>query len=151
MQKISIMIISILMPIVGYCASMCTPANTYVAVLSYEYDGTESTYDTDGNWTVTFDYTTYGLNSTTGNTVRGVSSCNEVPGTLNSVAGYISASTLDSGKYCWCEMTKPLISEWAFIHEYADASSCAQSCTGLCANNVKTVSALRAAIYGSVW
>ena len=151
MKNLYLFIIFILCPIFAYGASVCVPPNMYVAVLVPESDGVSSTYDNSGNWTVTFDYTTAGVNSATTSNVAGVSSCNEIPGTVNSAAGYISASSSDTGKYCWCEMVKPLVSEWVFAYEYADDSTCASSCTAKCANVVETVSAFRTAMYGNIW
>ena len=151
MKRLWIITICILCPTGLFGASVCVPSGTYVAVLVPESDGVSSTYDNSGNWTVTFDYTTAGLNLATTSNVAGVSSCNEIPGTVNSAAGYISASSNDTGQYCWCEMVKPLISEWVFAYEYADDSTCASSCTAKCANVVETVSAFRTAMYGNIW
>lgn len=132
-------------------ASMCVPPNTYVAVLDPGPDGLTSTYESDGTFTVTFDYVTSGLNSVTSQDVSGVSSCNEIPGTLNSTDGHISASSSDVGQYCWCSVNKPLITEWAYVHEYSTDTDCASSCTALCATSIRTNSTLRTALYGSVW
>ena len=151
MKKICVFLFALLVVTTAIGASMCVPQNIYVAVLDPAPDGISSTYTNDGAFTVTFDYVTSGLNTVTSSDVSGIAACNEIPGTLNSIAGHISTSLADTGQYCWCSVTKPLITEWAYVYEYQTASDCASGCVAQCATSLRTNSTLRTSLYGSVW
>ena len=151
MTRFLMAVFCLLISFAANAASMCIPKSTYIAVLVPDKNGTSSDYDSDGNWTAIFDYTTAGLNSVTSSVVVGISSCNEIPGTVNAAADGISASASDTGNYCWCGMTKPLISKWVFVGEYASDEVCAQSCAARCANYAETSTTFRTEIYGNIF
>ena len=140
------------MPFVANAASMCVPGNVYVAVLIPDQDGVSAVANGNGTFTVTFGYVTASANTTTTNNVLGVASCNEMSGTENSTDGNISASASDIGKNCWCALSKPLITGFAYTgSSYNTDEDCATNCVNVCMDKVKTDEAFRTAIYGAIW
>ena len=53
-------------------------------------------------------------------------------------------------KYCWCKMTHPVSSLWAFYNARGSAADCASFCTLNCGINVQYDAALRSGLFGSV-
>jgi hypothetical protein len=86
--------------------------------------------------------------------ISGISTC--VPdapsGTMGSITtketgGYLDAvGGATTGGYCWCKMTHPMSSLWAFSYNHASAAHCATYCT--C--SVQAHAALRSGLFGSV-
>ena len=140
------------LPFVANAASMCVPGNIYVAVLIPDQNGVSSVAMGDGTFKVTFDYVTASANVTTTNNVLGVASCNEMVGTPNSTDGNISASASDIGKNCWCALSKPLITGFAYTgSSYSTDEACASDCINVCMNKVQNDVDFRTAIYGAIW
>lgn len=152
MKKVFVIFIGCLFfnPVMG--ASMCADSGVYVAVLNPERDGVSSSVDTEnGTFTVTFDYMTARSGSATTNNVLGVVSCNDIVGIQNSTSGGISGSVLDTGTNCWCAISKPMMTRFAFTGvTYNTAAECAASCVSVCAARVSTVAAFRTAIYNDI-
>ena len=61
-----------------------------------------------------------------------------------------TSSTTDDNKYCWCKMTSPAVSRWAFCSSSTSAGLCAQFCARYCARYVQERAALRSALFGSL-
>ena len=148
MKKISILIVCIIAPFCANAIQMCAHSNTYVITMLRSRDGVSSTADTNGTWTVTFDYS---LTSQNAKTMTGRGACNEITGTVNTGDSSVSPTLTDTGKNCWCMMKFPVVSDWIFINEYSTESECAQSCTALCADNAKTSTAFRTVMYENIW
>ena len=53
-------------------------------------------------------------------------------------------------KYCWCRATHPVSSRWVFSSTRPSASECVSWCAYLCGSNVRTSSAMRGGVFGSV-
>ena len=131
---------------------ICRKRNTAVILLSKSTDGTSMTSDaSDKTWSVTFNYTTLSVQSRTLTTVSGVAACNGVSGTANTSNTALFTTTSDEGVNCWCEMWVPAHSYWTFTQTYGSNALCASNCASNCANLVKTSTAFRTGIYGSIW
>lgn len=148
MKKTILIFMVLFIPIVAGATTMCVHSNSYVATLLRSRNGASVTTGANGTWTVTFDYYTSSLNTMD---VSGLAACNEVAGTVNTADGTVSTAVSDIGVNCWCMMKTPLVSDWVYSGAYASDSACASSCTAACANNVRTVTAFRTAMYESVW
>ena len=56
------------------------------------------------------------------------------------------------GRYCWCKMTHPVVSSWAYSTSGGgSATGCSANCGAYCANNVLTNrDALRISLFASI-
>ncbi len=88
---------------------------------------------------------------------RGVSTCSTVAPAGSMGSTKTSAGTpLDavagdvSGRYCWCKMTHPMSSLWAFYSDRRDASTCTSDCTNYCGHAARDYSDVRGGLFGSV-
>ena len=128
--------------------SVCAKDSIVSVVLDPSISGNSYTYNNStGVWKTVFSY---------GN-VSGVSTCSTVAPTGARGSTKTSAGTpLDavagdvSGRYCWCKMTHPMSSLWAFSNDYGNASGCASVCTGYCGYYVRNDADLRGGLFGSV-
>ena len=130
---------------VPMCAQTTTTATVLdpnIAGLSYDYNNSLSL------WTVSFPY----------GTINGVSAClssnydKSFAGTVSQLtdngARVVGGET--NGEYCWCKMTHPAVSLWAFTYSSSSASVCASYCALNCGYGVQNDSSLRAGLFGSV-
>ena len=53
-------------------------------------------------------------------------------------------------KYCWCRATHPVSSRWVYSRAYHASSACTSYCADYCGDGVRTNSALRGGVFGSV-
>ena len=153
MKKIAL-ILMLITTIPTYATTMCTINDSVGVVLdpSITIKGS-SRNDTMGTWWAWSSYgTVYGisacLNSTKGKDVGGT-----VPHlhyTDNDGNDHLVTGSEKYGRYCWCRLTHPVSSLWAFSGDYGSASSCASNCTSYCGNSVQLYVALRAGLFGSI-
>ena len=138
-----------------YGATMCSQSGTTTIVLDPTINGNGSSYNTTySTWWTAFPY----------GTISGISACLS-SNYGQSMGGYISKLTdtnpdtgvtsrvvggETNGKYCWCKMTHPAVSKWAFYNNYGSASNCAARCANGCGYYVQVNSGLRAGLFGSV-
>lgn len=121
-------------------------ANLYVGGSEYDYDKETQT------WSVIFPY---GI-------VSGVSKCSELKPestALGYYTGLIASdqdaieNADDSGQYCYCKLTEPMVSgsPWVFYKDSSSASGCASNCANLCGygvnNNVVNGRRFRASVF----
>ena len=150
MKKIIILMISLVLPVCGVnAAQMCAENTTTTIVLDPSIAGIGYTYDLPTwTWETRFPYgtingiaacVTTGEGKTRGDTVAGLTEGN------NLVVGGEAV-----GKYCWCKMTHPAVSLWAFRNTSGSASVCASNCAFSCGYHVQYYSSLRAGLFGSV-
>ena len=142
MKKIIILICMIFVPAIVFGATMCAKNNTLVVALDSSVGGSTYTQDNaNSKWTTTF---AYGI-------VKGVSACTSFSGGSqgNTTKNEITRGERN-GRYCWCRLTHPVSSLWAFNYDYGSASNCASNCTYACGNRVQDNVALRAGLFGSV-
>ena len=142
MKKIIILICMIFVPAIVFGATMCAKNNTLVVALDSSVGGSTYTQDNaNSKWTTTF---TYGI-------VKGVSACTSFSGGSqgNTTKNEIARGERN-GQYCWCRLTHPVSSLWAFDRDRGSASNCASNCTGGCGVYVQNYVALRAGLFGSV-
>ena len=142
MKKIIILICMIFVPAIVFGATMCAKNNTLVVALDSSVGGSTYTQDNaNSKWTTTF---AYGI-------VKGVSACTSFSGGSqgNTTKNEITRGERN-GQYCWCRLTHPVSSLWAFIHDRGSASNCASYCTNYCGSRVQPYAALRAGLFGSV-
>ena len=142
MKKIIILICMIFVPAIVFGATMCAKNNTLVVALDSSVGGSTYTQDNaNSKWTTTF---AYGI-------VKGVSACTSFSGGSqgNTTKNEITRGERN-GRYCWCRLTHPVSSLWAFYYDYGSASDCASYCSHYCGRNVQNYAALRAGLFGSV-
>ena len=141
-------IIGLMIALPALAVSVCTKDSIVSVVLDPDVGGSSYTYNNaTGVWKTVFSY---------GN-VSGISTCSASKpsggmGAIRTVDGeYLDAAGgAVSGQYCWCKMTHPMSSLWAFAYDYGSASGCASGCTYGCGNRVQNDVALRAGLFGSV-
>ena len=110
----------IFVPAIVFGATMCAKNNTLVVALDSSVGGSTYTQDNaNSKWTTTF---AYGI-------VKGVSACTSFSGGSqgNTTKNEITRGERN-GQYCWCRLTHPVSSLWAFYYDYGSASNCASRC-----------------------
>ena len=141
-------IIGLMIVLPALAVSVCTKDSVVSVVLDPSVGGNSYTYNNaTGVWKTVFSY---------GN-VSGISTCSASKpsgsmGAIRTTNGeYLTASGGETGgQYCWCKMTHPMSSLWAFLGDYGSASACASNCTLYCGSYVRDRAALRAGLFGSV-
>lgn len=148
MKRILITIGIISMVIAGAGAvSVCAKDTVVTVVLDPSVGASASgTYNNStGTWKVPFPY---------GN-VSGISTCVETTPKSTAMGTTLTSNDtpLDSpggetsGAQCWCKMTHPMSSLWAFNRSN---SACASYCPSYCASYVQNYADLRGGLFGSV-
>ena len=112
---------------------------------SYVYDATAMT------WTI---YFWYGVVSGVAkcstiepeNIARGRNSGGLIPSDQDAIE-----SAANSGQYCYCKMTEPLVSgsPWVFVDNLSGDSNCAVGCAGSCVFEIMAYPALRASVFAA--
>ena len=141
-------IIGLMIALPALAVSVCTKDSIVSVVLDPDVGGSSYTYNNaTGVWKTVFSY---------GN-VSGISTCSASKpsggmGAIRTTDGeYLTASGGETGgQYCWCKMTHPMSSLWAFAYDYGSASNCASACAYHCGYYVRSDAALRAGLFGSV-
>ena len=154
MKRIIIMMIMAIITIPTHATTMCAAQDTVAVVLDPSISITNYSYNaTMGTWWAWSTYgTVYGISAclnsnhgkSMGGTVAGLTDTNN-EGETNTVVG-----SEKYGRYCWCRLTHPVSSLWAFNSAYGSASDCASLCTYYCGNHVRYNESLRAGLFGSV-
>lgn len=146
MKKIcTSVLLMIVFVIPALAVSVCTKDSVVSVVLDPSIGGNSYTYNNStGVWKTVFSY---------GN-VSGISTCvSTAPkGSMGSTTTSAGTSLESpggetSGSYCWCKMTHPMSSLWAFLDS---DSNCASGCTNYCGGYVQRYAALRGGLFGSV-
>lgn len=111
---------------------------------SYVYDESAMT------WTTNFWY----------GAVSGVAKCSTIK-PENAASGYNTGliasdqdaieSAANSGEYCYCKMTEPLVSgsPWVFFNDSYSSESCATDCASRCGNYVRGTPVFRASVFAA--
>ena len=141
-------IMMMMFAIPALAVSVCAKDSIVAVVLDPTIGGNSYTYNNStGVWKTVFSY---------GN-VSGISTCVSTAPTGGRGSVKTSAGTaLDSpggetsGGYCWCKMTHPMSSLWAFFGDLGVASACASNCAYGCGNYVRASADLRSGLFGSV-
>lgn len=151
MKKMMITMLAIIMTGAGaYGFTTCARNNTYIGIFKNDTDGTSKQIDnTTKTWKVEFDY----------ETLTGYASCNDISGTANTPKTNLVTGAGDVGVHCWCEMWPVMdmgyesgpSSYWMYLKSYADATTCASSCTDDCATAVRDDDTFRTAMFESMW
>lgn len=134
------------MPALG--VSVCAKDSVVTVVLDPSIGGNSSTYNNStGTWKTVFSY---------GN-VSGISTCvatapsGSMGATKTSEGTPLNAAGGETaGRYCWCKMTHPMSSLWAFRNAVEDAEYCASDCTRGCGAATQVYDALRSGLFRSV-
>ena len=148
MKRIIIFTMMIMFAIPALGVSVCAKDSVVTVVLDPSINGASNTHNNStGTWKTVFSY---------GN-VSGISTCVATApsgsmGTVKTADGtHLSASGgQTSGQYCWCKMTHPMSSLWAFNNAYGSASNCASGCADYCGGIVRNYASLRGGLFGSV-
>ena len=153
----------------GLPASATTPTGDQYRSHLYPDDGVNSNSSNDllaGEWKVTWTGAKAGV-------MRGISSCNSVPGNsdtmtwendksnwtlpANTNLANNSADSSNASRYfCWCKPTSwttvggdttNLSVSWVFRNSNFSAADCASECSKACADNIRTSTAFRSAVF----
>ena len=120
-------------------------ANLAQTARSYVYDKTAM------RWTANFWY----------GAVSGVAKCSTIM-PENTASGYSTGliasdqdaieSVANSGKYCYCKMTEPLVSgsPWVFANSISSAAGCVANCAATCGSFVQNYAVFRASVFAAV-
>ena len=148
MKKIAL-ILMLISTIPTHATTMCTINDSVGVVLDPSITIKSNSYNaTIGTWWAWSDsWTLYGTTAclssnegkSTGGTVAHLHD-NEKP-----VIG-----TEQNGQYCWCRLTHPVSSLWAFCEKFGSTSECASRCLYYCSERIRTYSQLRTGLIGSV-
>ena len=131
------------------CAITTTGAHAVTKCVALD-SSTTCTYENPGynvaDWTSTC--TTNGVSTP----ISGIGICSSTSGSSagQTATELDTSSTTDDNKYCWCKMTSPAVSRWAFCSSSTSAGLCAQFCARYCARYVQERAALRSALFGSL-
>ena len=152
MKKFLIIIAGLIITAPSYATTMCTINESVGVVLdpSITIKGSNRN-DTMGTWWAWSDsWTVYGisacLNSNNGKSMGGTVA--HLHDTDNDGNDHLVTGGEKYGRYCWCRLTHPVSSLWAFDYVYGSASDCASNCAHHCGGRVRDYVALRA---GAVW
>ena len=148
MKRVMVILGLMLFAIPAVAVSVCAKDSVVTVVLDPSINGNSYTYNNStGTWKTVFSY---------GN-VSGISTCTSTApsgsmGTVKTADGtHLSASGGETGgQYCWCKMTHPMSSLWAFTYDYGSAAACASDCANYCGRSVQRNAALRGGLFGSV-
>ncbi len=133
----------------AFSTTMCVQNDNVAVILDPTNNGTGYDYDNNvGKWTTTFSW----------GTVSGVSAClssnysKSLGGTVSQLSdsGARVIGGEQNGRYCWCKMTHPAVSLWAFSNTFSSAPDCASNCTSNCGAGVRSHASRRAGLFGSV-
>ena len=154
MKKILLIIAGLIITAPSYATTMCTINDSVGVVLDPNIAITNYTYDnTMGTWRAwSSSWTVHGisacLNSNRGKSMGGTVA--HLHDTDNNGDDHLVTGSEKYGRYCWCRLTHPVSSLWAFRYDYGSAAICASYCTFYCGNYVQGSVALRAGLFGSV-
>ena len=143
---VSILMLMAIVP--SYATTMCAMNDTRAVILDADIPGTGYTNDANSmQWTTTFPYgKIYGFAACVSNAPSG-----SMGTTVTSAGTPLEAGGAErEGRYCWCKITHPVSSLWAFFLDYGSASRCASYCANYCGYDVQVSVALRAGLFGSV-
>ena len=137
-----------------YATTMCTINDSVGVVLdpnitmkNYSYDNTMGTW-----WAWSDSWTVYGvsacLNSNKGKDMGGT--VPHLHDTDNDGNDHLVTGGEKYGRYCWCRLTHPVSSLWAFRDDRGSASACASACEYYCGFGVQHYVAVRAGLFGPV-
>ena len=144
-RTITMAMLAIMTIVPALAVSVCAKDSIVSVVLDPSIGGsTYTSNNASGTWKTVFSY---------GN-VSGISTCvatapSGAMGTTKTSAGtpLDSPGGETSGSYCWCKMTHPMSSLWAFSNSN---SYCASNCTARCGNAVQNYADFRGGLFGSV-
>ena len=148
MKRIIIFTMMIMFAVPAVAVSVCAKDSIVTVVLDPSIAGASYTHNNStGTWKTVFSY---------GN-VSGISTCVSVAptgsqGSTKTTDGtpLVATGGETAGQYCWCKMTHPMSSLWAFNYDYGNAANCASNCASNCGRNVQNNAALRSGLFGSV-
>ena len=153
MKKIAL-ILMLISTIPTHATTMCTINDSVGVVLdpSITIKGYSSN-ETMGTWWAWSDsWTLYGISACL-NSNRGKSMGGTVPhlhDTDNDGNDHLVTGSEKYGRYCWCRLTHPVSSLWAFLYDLRSASNCASGCAYYCGLYVYNNAAWREGLFGSI-
>ncbi len=148
MKRIIIFTMMIMFAVPAVAVSVCAKDSVVTVVLDPSIGGSSYTHNNStGTWKTVFSY---------GN-VSGISTCvSTAPtgsmGSTKTADGtpLVATGGETAGQYCWCKMTHPMSSLWAFGPGVGNASACASGCAYLCGLSARNDAPLRSGLFGSV-
>ena len=151
MRKIAL-VLMLITTIPTYATTMCAANDSVGVVLDPTITIKGSGYNTSTWWAGSGSWTLYGvsacLNSNRGKSVGGTVA--HLRDTDNDGNDHLVTGSERYGIWCWCRLTHPVSSLWAFnINANYSVANCASNCTWFCAREFASV-ALRAGLFGSV-
>ena len=148
MKHMMVVLGLMLFAIPAVAVSVCAKDSVVTVVLDPSIDGASYTYNNSTRtWKTVFSY---------GN-VSGISTCVSIaPTGSQNITKTTDGTPLlatggeTAGRYCWCKMTHPMSSLWAFHYAHGDAATCASYCAARCGGHVQDDASLRSGLFGSV-
>lgn len=160
-MKRLILLFFILAPVWANAQTMCVRDKSLVISLDKNVQGTShSSNKSEWIWWVDFPYGRVygdatclsleeGLGQTSVGAYYGVEEYATTP--ITAEAGLSGTDTNgNERKYCWCRATHPVSSRWVYSRAYHASSACTSYCADYCGDGVRTNSALRGGVFGSV-
>ena len=151
MRKIAL-VLMLITTIPTYATTMCAANDSVGIILDPNIAIKGYSYNTNTWWIWSDSWTVYGVGACL-NSSRGKGMGGAVPhlhDTDNDGNEHLVTGSEIYGRYCWCRLTHPVSSLWAFNYDYGSASYCASYCTNYCGTNVRGFVALRAGLFGSI-
>lgn len=111
------------------------------------------TLDPDATTTkITPSTNTINWSGQTGNiTVGGISHCGTSTGSVGDTISAVALSgTATENLYCWCRITSPAVSQWAYAAKYASSTNCDTNCVTNCATKFAGNTTFRTALFTSI-
>ena len=148
MKHMMVILGLMLFAIPAVAVSVCAKDSVVTVVLDPSINGASYTHNNStGTWKTVFSY---------GN-VSGISTCTSTApsgsfGSTKTSEGtpLNAAGGETTGGYCWCKMTHPMSSLWAFRYDHSTASACTSGCTNYCGGYVQNGADMRRGLFGSV-
>ena len=131
----------------AHAVTKCVALNTLNTTCTSAESASSYSYSTD--WANTC--TSNGITTS----IKGVAACSsDISGVGGTSSTLSISSNQDENVYCWCKMTSPAVSKWAFRDSYTHGVPCPEGCATSCATGLRegssTVTNFRRALFGSL-
>ena len=122
-------------------ANMCIKNDVMMVILDPVVNGSSLSSNATGKtWSTSFNY----------GVISGIGACGGESVSTGAVATNQNAlSPTSAGKYCFCKMLRPAVSQWVYSG-INGASNCASHCASYCASYVGSTVAVRQGLFSSV-
>ena len=151
MRKIAL-VLMLITTIPTYATTMCAANDSVGIILDPNIAIKGYSYNTNTWWAWSNSWTVYGvsacLNSNKGKGMGGTVA--HLHDTDNDGNDHLVTGSEKYGRYCWCRLTHPVSSLWAFYNVHGSAPYCVSICTDRCGNHLLGRVALGEGLFGSI-